>query len=249
MLSESQIRELAEHIERRMNGLDHNMLPYGDPAGKDVLVFGSGLGNEVVWAARHHAKSVVGIDLAKVPPEPLAMAMAEAGLADYCDYEIRQQNVHDLALTQERFDLIVSNGVFEHVFDLKGVLEALRRLLRPNGRVAIYADGLWYSSIGGHTGTALWEHLWKSPTQIKAEHARHWVNWRDRCNRMTCEDFVAALRAVGALILQLRMNSDPRLQHLPRVLEKIRANVEVSPTDLSVVSIGCEICWMEHLAD
>ena len=244
-LTGTQIVDLAGYVERRMGGLDRDLLPYGDPAGKDVLVFGCGLGNEVVWAAQHKAKSILGIDLA-LYPEPLALVMKCHGMADY-PYEVRQQNIHDLTLTDERFDLIVSNGVFEHVTDLKGVLEAHRRLLRPGGRVAIYADGLWYSSIGGHTGTAKWEHLWKPPPQLKAEHGRHWPTWRDKCNRMTCEDFLSALRAVGALILQFRMNSDPRLPHLSGVIDKIRANVEVSPTDLSVVSIGCEICWMENL--
>jgi SAM-dependent methyltransferase len=141
----------------------------------------------------------------------------------------------------------VSNGVFEHIFDLKGVLEALRRLLRPNGRIAIYADGLWYSSIGGHTGTFKWEHLWKQPAEIKAEYPRRWISWRDRCNRMTSVDFLEALRCVGAVVLQFRMNTDPRLPHLPAVIDRIRSTVEVSPTDLSIVSIGCEICWLENI--
>lgn len=244
-LTEAAIVELADYVERRLNGLDRDLLPYGDPAGKDVLIFGSGLGNEVVWDATRKARSIIGIDLT-LHPEPLALVMQRRGLGDY-PYELRQQNIHDLTLTDERFDLIMSNGVFEHVTDLKGVLEAHRRLLRPGGRVAIFADGLWYSSIGGHIRAAKWEHLWKPPTQLKAEHGRHWPTWRDKCNRMTCEDFISALRAVGALILQYRMNADPRLSHLPDVLDKIRASVEVSPTDLSVVSIGCEICWVENL--
>ena len=41
------------------------------------------------------------------------------------DYEFRQENIHDTALSGDRYDLIVSNGVFEHVTDLKGVLRRL----------------------------------------------------------------------------------------------------------------------------
>jgi len=52
-LDEQQIEELTEYIIHREKALDRDLLPYGNPAGKDVLVFGSGYGNEVIRAARH----------------------------------------------------------------------------------------------------------------------------------------------------------------------------------------------------
>jgi cyclopropane fatty-acyl-phospholipid synthase-like methyltransferase len=91
---------------------------------------------------------VVGLNLAKVDAGPLDRALTNHGLSGF-RYEIRVPDVNDLALEDRRFDLIVSNGVFEHVLDMKGALEAFRRLLKSHGRVAIFADGLWYSSIGG----------------------------------------------------------------------------------------------------
>ena len=86
-----------------------------------------------------------------------ALAMMEEEGIEFSAYEFREQNIHDTALTGEQYDLIVSNGVFEHVFDLKGVLGAFRPLLRPGGRVAIFADSLWYSSLGGHINREPWE--------------------------------------------------------------------------------------------
>ncbi len=62
-LSEEQITELTAYIIRREKSLDRHFLLYCNPAGKDVLVFGCGFGNEVLWAARHKARSVLGIDL------------------------------------------------------------------------------------------------------------------------------------------------------------------------------------------
>lgn len=64
---------------------------------------------------------------------------------------------------------------------------------------------------------------------------------------MTCADFIEALRSVGAIILQFNMNADPQLHYLPALIDRIRSRVQVSPTDLSVVSVGCEICWEENL--
>ena len=172
--------------------------------------------------------------------------MAQADFS-YDAYEFRIENVHDTALTGETFDLILSNGVFEHVMDLKGVLSAFRHLLRPGGRVAIFADGLWYSSIGGHIRGEPWAHLWRSPLELRGDLTpERWEVLCNRLNRMTISDFLGAVRGVGLLILQLGLGSDPNLAELDRYLPRIRERMNVSPADLSVVSIGCELCFPEH---
>jgi SAM-dependent methyltransferase len=246
-LSDEQVVELKDYLIHRERMLDRDLLPYGDPRDKDILVFGSGVGNEILWAAKHGAKSVVALDLHEVSPAPLQLAMAEQEVT-YDAYELRAQNIHDTALTGETYDLIVSNGVFEHVFDLKGVLAAFRPLLRPGGRVAIFADSLWYSSLGGHINRDPWEHLWRSPQELKPLLSNN--RWRvlcDQLNRMTVVDFIEAVRSVGLLILQLKLGRDPNIRALPATLQEIQARATVTPTDLSVVSIGCELCFVEHL--
>jgi SAM-dependent methyltransferase len=247
-LTEEQITELTGYILHRERALDRDLLPYGDPRGKDVLVFGCGYGNEVLWAARHGARSVVAIDLsAGLSPVPFERALGEWGL-QYSNYDFRRENVHDTALTGETFDLIVSNGVFEHVLDLKGVLEAFRPLLNPGGRVAIFADALWYSSLGGHIGKGPWEHLWRAPGELKDEiEPKRWQVFCNQLNRMTVTDFLAAIRSVGMVTLQLRLGRDPNIARLPELLPLIRQRCSVSVADLSVVSIGCELCFVENL--
>jgi SAM-dependent methyltransferase len=246
-LDDQQVVELKDYLLHRERALDRDLLPYGDPRGKDVLVFGSGIGNEILWAARHEARSVVAIDLHEVSPAPLEMAMDEQGIS-YDAFEFRKQSIHDTALTGERFDLIVSNGVFEHVLDLKGVLAAFRPLLRPGGRVAIFADSLWYSSIGGHIGGGPWEHLWRSPQELKAQiPAKRWRVYCNQLNRMTAVDFLEAIRSVGMLVIQLKLGRDKSLRDLPRLLPSIQERVAATPTDLSIVSIGCELCYVENL--
>jgi SAM-dependent methyltransferase len=247
-LAESEIVELKDYIIHREAMLDRDLLPYGDPKGKDVLVFGCGYGNEVLWAARRGARSVLATDLsAGLSPVPFQRAMAECGI-QFFEYEFRRQNIHDTALTGERFDLIVANGVFEHVHDLKGVLAAFRPLLRPGGRAAIFADGLWYSSIGGHIAKGPWEHLWRDPRELKSELTE--LRWEVLCNqlnRMTASDFLDAIRSAGLLVLQFKLGRDPNFAQIPHILPKIRNRADMSPTDLSIVSIGCELCFPEHI--
>jgi SAM-dependent methyltransferase len=251
-LSAEEITELAAYIIHREKALDRTLLAYGNPEGKDVLIFGCGYGNEVLWAARHRARSILAIDLsAGLSPVPCERAMQQLGIT--CeDYAFRRQNVHDTALSGDRYDLIVSNGVFEHVMDLKGVLTAFRDLLGPRGRVAISADSLWYSSAGGHINTDAyggepWEHLWSTRQALHAKFPRRWKVLRDQLNRMTVTDFLGAVRDAGMIVLQLEARPDPNLARLRDYLRRIRERMDVSPTDLSIVSIGCELCFEESL--
>lgn len=246
-LSEERIEEVKAYILHREKALDRDLLRYGDPAGKDVLIFGGGWGNEVLWCIRRGAKSILSIDLTNVTAEPLERAMAEESLV-HDAYEFRNENVHETALRDVKYDLIISNGVFEHVMDLKGVLLTFRRLLKPRGRVAIFADGLWYSSIGGHIHGEPWEHLWRPPAGIKALHPKRWEYYCNHLNRMTIVDYLEAVRSVGMLVLQLNTGRDPNLTRLAENLPRIREElVTVSPTDCSIVSIGCELTFPELL--
>jgi SAM-dependent methyltransferase len=244
------IRSKKDYIIRRSRNLDRDLLPYGKPNGRDVLIFGSGLGTEALWAMRHGAKSITGIDLSPASDQPLRLAMAELGL-DGPECRLLQESIAETALREQRFDLIVSNGVFEHVMDLKGVFYSFRRLLRPGGRIAIFADGLWFSSIGGHTGlegNEPWAHLLHDAAYLhETLSPQRWRAYSDSLNHMTASDFLEALRTVGLVILQLRLARDPNLAQLPEVIARVRDHMTVSATDMSVVSIGCELCFPEHI--
>jgi SAM-dependent methyltransferase len=244
---EAKLNRLKVALLEREKGLDAALLPLGHPKGKDVLIFGCGLGNEVLWCATHQAKSTLGIDQGPIYRDALASLLLERGHSDFA-YEMQQIDVQDLALARPaQFDLIHSNGVFEHVSDMRGVLNAFRALLRPKGRIGIYADGLWFSSIGGHLGMDNWEHLCLSEVAIREQYPTRWNAYKRHLNRMTCIDFMSALRDVGAVVLQFRFRIDPRVHAIPALLDKMRAKQEISPTDLSIVSIACEICFVEHL--
>jgi SAM-dependent methyltransferase len=247
-LPEARIVELTDYVIRRTAGLDDSLLPYGDPAGKDVLVFGAGYGADTLWATQRQARSILSTDVSPgISPVPFERALERLGI-DRPDYEFRRESVHETVLTGETFDLIISRDVFEHVHDLKGTLASFRPLLRPGGRIAIYADSLWYSSLGGHIHAGPWEHLYRTPWELREELTPYlWDVWCNKLNRMTITDFVEAIRSVGLIILQLRVIPDPNIRRLPELLPRIRERMQVTPTDLSILSIGCELCFEENL--
>jgi SAM-dependent methyltransferase len=238
---------IKQYLLQRERGLDAALLELGDPRGKDVLVFGCGKGNEILWCATRQAKSVLGIDLSPIYPDALDSLLKDRGQESF-PYQMQEIDVQELALSRPRqFDLILSNGVFEHVSDMRGVLNAFRTLLKPKGRVAVYADGLWFSSIGGHLGTENWEHLWMSEEGIKETFPKRWFAYKRNLNRMSSVDFLSALRDVGAVIQQFRFRTEPHMHRVRDLMDKMRAKQELTPTDLSIIAVGCEFCFLEHL--
>jgi SAM-dependent methyltransferase len=108
---------------------------------RDVLDFGCGPGEEVVEIAEHGARHVVGIDLRQKWLDLGIAHAAERGVADRCTFAREWR---------EPVDLIVSLDSFEHFGDPAGVLEHMRGLLRPGGKVLAAFGPTWYHPLGGH---------------------------------------------------------------------------------------------------
>lgn len=108
---------------------------------RDVLDFGCGPGSEVVEIAEHGARHVVGIDLREKWLDQGIAHAAERGVADRCTFAREWR---------EPVDLIVSLDSFEHFGDPAGVLEHMRGLLRPGGKVLTAFGPTWYHPLGGH---------------------------------------------------------------------------------------------------
>jgi cyclopropane-fatty-acyl-phospholipid synthase len=108
-----------------------------------LLDVGCGWGSMAIHAATHFDASVVGITLSREQADLARRRVDEAGVGD--KVEIRIQDYRDLA--GERFDVISSVGMFEHVGVAKmgQYFETLRSLLSPYGRLLNHA----ISSAGG----------------------------------------------------------------------------------------------------
>ena len=76
----------------------------------------------VAWLRRHHIRNLEVSDFlqdAEIVP---------VGLGNH-------QNLCALTYPSHRFDLVICNDVFEHVYDLPRALEEVYRVLRPGGRL------------------------------------------------------------------------------------------------------------------
>lgn len=110
-----------------------------DLAGKLVLDVGCGMGRFAEVATRWGAH-VVGIDLS------LAAEVAAKNLADR-SASIFQADVFKLPFAPGSFDYIYSIGVLHHTPNCEQAFKALPRLLKPDGRIAIWlysSYNAWY---------------------------------------------------------------------------------------------------------
>lgn len=99
--------------------------------GKCVLDVGCGMGRFSDVAARWGA-TVVGIDLSR------AVDAAYRNLGRRPNVHIAQANIFELPFRTSTFDFIFSIGVLHHTPNTKAAFDSLPRLLRSNGRIAIW---------------------------------------------------------------------------------------------------------------
>jgi 2-polyprenyl-3-methyl-5-hydroxy-6-metoxy-1,4-benzoquinol methylase len=123
-------------------------------ADAEILDFGCGEGITALGLALQYAPArVVGIDIMPDPERCLPVAKTGLGLTSLPDnLELHQVEPGHLHNSNDRFDIIYSWSVFEHV-DMRvidDVIELLYNSLKPNGVVFIQIAPLYYSSEGSH---------------------------------------------------------------------------------------------------
>jgi SAM-dependent methyltransferase len=120
-------------------------------AGKVVIDFGCGWGEEAVDIAQHGAQKVIGLDLRERLLESARETARSAGVSDICTFATS---------TEEKADVIMSLDAFEHFDDPAQILKIMRGLLKPDGRVIAMFGPTWYHPLGGHQFSVFpWSHL------------------------------------------------------------------------------------------
>lgn len=236
---------------------DCYLTPLADPAGKSVLVLGAGAGTDVLWALRHGAREVVGLDVLEQDPSAFRAAASQLGL-DAGRVAFRCLDLTEAARLGRRFDLVLSNNVFEHVADLPGAFAACAEVVEPGrGRVAIFSAPLFYSSNGSHLPTDPWEHLWGDPAAAREKllasgllpphHALEVLDLTEYLDREIClnrarlADYLEAIRKSGLTFLHLSVLPDRRLSELPLYIEKIRRANRLDVADLTIEGFAFEL--------
>lgn len=101
--------------------------------GASVLDVGCGLGL-YVRQFRAHSSDVWGVDI-----DPEKVAEASRTLPN-----IRQAPAEELPFPAGTFDVVLSHEVLEHVDDDRRAVEEAIRVLKPGGRLVVFAPNRWY---------------------------------------------------------------------------------------------------------
>lgn len=246
-VDEKMLREVTAYIQRWDGHLDIYFSGKFDLAGKRLLVIGSGWGSEVLWALKRDADFVAGIDPRSDERAFVEQALAEQGLADRADRFALHQGTALSAPDLGSFDVIMSNNTFEHVDALSANLAALERFLPDQGgRIFIFADPLFYSSIGHHLPIGAWEHLTDTQESIRARVTpRQWKEYRAGLNGMTLTVFLEAVREAGLVLLDLGIRPDPAIDRFAATCGKLPPAIK--PMDLCLSGISCTLAFPHKL--
>jgi SAM-dependent methyltransferase len=170
--------------------------------GKDIVDFGAGEGFQAAAMVQAGARRVVGIEsnlrVLDVARSRWARLIEEGRLGFAAAVKDEHTNAFDLAVSQDSM---------EHFSDPLGILQLLRRILRPSGRVCITFSPPWYSPYGAHMSfftQVPWVHLLFSErtvmavrSRFRSDGARRYEEVEGGLNRMSLRRFEALAPAAG----------------------------------------------------
>lgn len=134
-----------------------------DPAPR-ILDFGCGDGIMALGVQHKTGFNVTGVDLTsafQLLPESAAKNIGIKTLPSQLHFFQLEEN-QPLPFENFSFDGVYSWSVFEHVADIRGHLNEIHRLLKPNGVCFIQIEPLFYSPYGSHLKRVIdepWAHL------------------------------------------------------------------------------------------
>lgn len=245
-MDQNRLEGLVDYIKRHEVHLDTYLRPLFDPKDKRILVIGSGWGTETYWSLINGASYVLGVDPADRPTTPIVEALTGTGYV--AKFEHRIASTADVNEIDGPFDAIISNNVFEHIFDIAGVLRDCRRLMPNKGnRLHIFTDPLYYSSVGAHLPLSPWQHLTASKSDIEADPKNKpaWTQYETGLNCMTITDFLAGVRSSGMWVEKLSIIPD---RNRTKFVNHVRDfPPHYKPMDLLLEGISCTLAFPENI--
>ncbi len=116
--------------------------------GDKVLDVGCGEGRHIIHACLAHNVLGVGVDLS---PRDLAIAQERftpfANYNNQSQFSLQQTDATRLPFADDSFDKIICSEVLEHIENYLGVLHEIKRVLKPNGILAISVPRAWPEKI------------------------------------------------------------------------------------------------------
>lgn len=234
---------ISKHILKYQLHCDRYLTPLCNPKNKSILIIGSGHGTEILWCIRNGAKEVVGVDIIEPNTDAIEIILEQMDIQSSCHYEILKMSVEEIEKIGRKFDIVLSNNVFEHLPDIKQALHACKQMIKPyEGRIVIFADPLYYSSVGAHLPRInRWEHLWDPEIKNKTN-TYHWNQYL-ALNRVKLSDVIKSIEENDLVILKLDIVPDRNLKEIKRYLNQISS--KESLTNLTLEGISVELMRIE----
>ena len=129
------ISDLGRHFQRRQALYRHLVIPPGLVAGKSVIEFGPGSGHNALYTTSLKPSRYVLVDGNPIALERSKALLAQRPTGGGC-HELVESQIEDLR-TDERFDLVLCEGVLSWQFDSSGLLRKVAGLAKPGGLVVI----------------------------------------------------------------------------------------------------------------
>jgi|GEM_PF-3792118 len=140
-----------------------------------VLETGCGMGYAVAAMAALGVRRSVGIDaverdyrcIAERPAVSERLGLSQPAIASRL--KILPGDIHQLPFDNDRFDLIYSASVLEHIHDLRAAFAEMARVLVPGG-IMIHSVDPYFSPRGGHASCTLdfpWGHVRLTPSEFR----------------------------------------------------------------------------------
>ena len=181
---------------------------------RDVLDFGCGFGDQAGAIAQEFSARVTGLDM---HPGLLAAAIRRYGhIARFTD-----------RLNGNKFDVIISQDVMEHVDDPSAAMAAMATALRPGGRILMMFGPPWWAPYGAHMRffcSIPWLQLWFSEKTVMAVRARyrqdgakHYEEVESGLNKLSLAKFERTLRSSGLRVIECRYVGVKKVQFLTKV--------------------------------
>ena len=114
-----------------------------DPAGKRILDYGCGRGDDALRLVQRGAAHVTGFDISDAEIAHARQAAREAGVSEKTRFVVA--DAHATGFPDQAFDLIRGNSILHHL-ELEPALRELRRILAPGGR-AVFVEPLAHNPL------------------------------------------------------------------------------------------------------
>jgi SAM-dependent methyltransferase len=201
--------------------------------GRRILDLGCGDGIlSLGLASRTSADSVIGLDLVPVDVEFLASMGVQHGVSvEHPRLTFGVSDDMNLGIPDSSVDMVITWSVFEHVSNVPGLLNEIRRVLVTDGLLFIQIWPLFYSEHGSH----LWPwfddsfpHLRLDDEELRAqlrartgspELMQAMLDLYASCNRLTLDELGSALTATGFYIS--KVETDRTAVHIPAELQRM----------------------------